>query len=81
MTKEEMEELGIKAYGLRKRLLRVIQSQEGHNDSAQVQQTQVQQVHHQVQVWHDSVSSQDNLYRAPLVLPTVLPRTHRGGFM
>ena len=46
MTKEEMEELGIKAYGLRKRLLRVIesQSQEGHNDSAQVHQTQAQQV-------------------------------------
>ena len=52
MTEEEMEKLGIKAYGLRKRLLRVIQSQEGHNDSAQVQQTQMpQQVHHQVQVW------------------------------
>ena len=84
MTKEEMEELGIKAYGLRKRLLRVIQSQhqEGHNDSAQVQQTQAQQqVYHQVQVWHDHVSSQDNLYRVLLMLLAVLPRTHRGSFM
>ena len=53
MTEEEMEKLGIKAYGLRKRLLRVIQSQrqEGHNDSAQVQQTQIpQQVHQQEKV-------------------------------
>ena len=44
MTVDEMEMLGIKAFSLRKRLLRVIQSQEGHNDSAQVQQTQAQQV-------------------------------------
>ena len=50
MTEEEMEKLGIKAYGLRKRLLRVIQSQEGHSDSAQVQTQAQQQVHHQVQV-------------------------------
>ena len=53
MTVDEMEMLGIKAFSLRKRLLRVIQSQhqEGHNDSAQVHQTQVQQVHHQ-QTWN-----------------------------
>ena len=80
MTKEEMEELGIKAYGLRKRLLRVIESQrqEGHNDAAQVQQPQMpQQVHHQVQV---SVSSQDNLYRGLLLMLTLLLRPHRGSF-
>ena len=79
MTEEEMEKLGIKAYGLRKRLLRVIQSQrqEGHNDSAQVQQTQAQQLYHQVQ---DSVSSQDNLYRGLLLMLTLLLRTLRGSF-
>ena len=50
MTLDEMELLGIKAFSLRKRLLRVIQSQEGHSDSAQVQTQAQQQVHHQVQV-------------------------------
>ena len=80
MTVDEMEMLGIKAFSLRKRLLRVIQSQnqEGHNDSAQVQQTQAQQVYHQVQ---DSVSSQDNLYRGLLLMLTLLLRTLRGSFM
>ena len=58
MTVDEMEMLGIKAFSLRKRLLRVIESQHqgSHIDPAQVHQTQVhqphipQQVHHQVQV-------------------------------
>ena len=82
MTEEEMEKLGIKAYGLRKRLLRVIQSQEGRHNSAQVNQPQAQQIHYKVHVWHGQVSSQDNLNRAPLMLLlAVLPRTRRGSFM
>merc|ERR1712012_1399474 len=48
MGKSAWEGLGGEQQGCR-RLLRVIQSQrqEGHNDSAQVQQTQAQQVYHQ----------------------------------
>ena len=49
MTVDEMEMLGIKAFSLRKRLLRVIESQHqgSHIDPAQVHQPQV---HQQVQV-------------------------------
>ena len=63
MTVDEMEMLGIKAFSLRKRLLRVIQSQAQH-----VLQPQIpRQVNQQVRVWRYVLSTQNNLCRVLLV--------------
>ena len=63
MTLDEMEMLGIKAFSLRKRLLRVIESQAQHVLQPQIHR----QVYQQVRVCRSVLSTQNNLCRVLLV--------------